>query len=74
MSVAALEALSAVAEHQRTRRHQCEPDRRPILEAAGEHDRDGVPRMLFFEGTIIRARGADDVGDRPGVTGRDDSG
>jgi len=30
--------------------------------------------MPFFEGTIIRARGADDVGDRPAVTGRDASG
>jgi len=72
--MAALEALSAVAQQQRAWRHQREPARRAVLEAAGEHDRDGVPGMPFFEGTIIRARGADDVGDRPVVTGRDDPG
>lgn len=71
MGVAALEALSTVAEHQGAGRHQNGAERRAVLKTAGEHDRDRVARMLFFEGMIIGPRGAEHVGDRPIVIGRD---
>ena len=72
MGVATLEALTAVAKHQRARCHQRAPNGRPVLKAARQHDGDGIARMLFFEGPIVGPGRTNHIGHRPPIAGGDD--
>ena len=71
--VPALETLSLIAEHQRPGGHQGVAGGRTVLEAAREHNRDGVARMPFRVGAIGWAARAHDVGNGPAGTSCDDS-
>ena len=74
MCVPALEALTAVAEHQRAGCHERGAEWRSVLETARQHGRNRVALVPFFERPIVGAAGAQDVGDGPVVAGRDHAG
>src|SRR5207248_587109 len=67
--VPATEAVTRVAEEQRTRRHQLGACRCAVLKSAAHDDGDRGAGILFLKRSIARAGRAHQVGYRPPVTG-----
>jgi len=63
--VRTLEALSRVAEQQGAGCEQFPSSRRVVLKAACGDNHDREVRMMFFEGAIVHAAGAEYVGNGP---------
>jgi hypothetical protein len=69
--VSALEALAAIAEHERTRHQESLASRGPQLKRPGNDDGDGIGPMLLFESAIVRTGRADNISNAPTLTMRE---
>lgn len=69
-----LEALSQVAEQQRSRRHHLRAKRRAVLKGSLDNYCDRNRAVLFLERAVLRSRGTHHVACAPTVSARQDVG